>query len=351
MDRKVYNRIRRYKRDFDINTQRAKLLLRNRNFQFEYDSVMDITQVDRFAERDELIKEFRHTWTIRYFLDNFKDLLSKIDYESFSKELSKIMPLDELNFESYTAIVREQFEPLGLGNLPMGSQQHLLFCLREWGSFCERWGIKSDWDGAKTTLKDHLKFAVEVIYKPGDDGWHSQLLLKITEWTTMNDVKSIWNRVEAYQNLMSKKLEKKTNFTRDLCWYDLNKELGLKPSQIAEIWIEKYPEQIEELVVRRMRKEIKQDTKREWPDDQELLIAIKTGDLKDEYSSYFEEEKVLYTTGKQDSSGKINPPFVAAIKKAIKRMGEQIDQIQAISPESPPERGSLLSRAQKQLKG
>ena len=91
-------------------------------------------------------------------------------------------------------------------------------------------------------MKDHLKFAVEVIYKPGEDDWHPQLLIKITEWTTMNDVKSIWNKVETCQNLMSKKLEKKTNFTRDLCWHDLNKELGLKPRQIAEIWIEKYLE-------------------------------------------------------------------------------------------------------------
>ena len=347
MDRKVNNRIGRYKKDFDINTQRAELLLRNRNFQIEYDSVMDITRLDRFAERDESVREFKHTHSIRYFLENWKDLLGKISVENFSKELSEKSQLDELNSESYPAIVRAQFEPLGLGNLPVDLQQHILTCLKEWGYFCERWGIKSDWDGVETTLKDHLKFAVEVIYKPGEDDWHPQLLIKITEWTTINDVKSIWNKVETCQNLMSKKLEKKTNFTRDLCWYDLNKELGLKPRQIAEIWIEKYQEQIEELVVRRMRKEIEQDTKREWPDDQELLTAIKTGDLKDEYSSNFEEEKAFYTTGEQDSSGKFTPPFVDAIKKAIKRMGEQIDQIQAISPESPPQRGSLLFIAKK----
>jgi hypothetical protein len=196
-----------------------------------------------------------------------------------------------------------------------------------------------------------------------------KVLLRINNWTILQDIRGIWKKVEKYQNALWKKQERKTNFARDLCWYDLSKRQGLKLKEIAELWDSEFPEEIDLLVIRKIKKEIaEKDLRGRALDDFQLLETIRSGFLAEKYKSFFLESREFYTTGKmkredklyeeiteksvgkrteeltdflkdiervqgkipylyhrsKDPTRRFNPPFIDAIKKAIKRMEEQI---------------------------
>lgn len=332
MDREVYNRIRRYKRDFDISAQKAELLRRNRKFLKELEKKLNWTRLDGFREEfQEQVKEFRETWTNRYYLKIRKELFGKLKKRR-SKIVEKIIDknsVEEIGSKDITAMfhrfIDDEVEEESRIELKFHYQGRIL----DWDKFCKKWNIHHEWDGDLNTLNDYLKPPIELLHVKGGDDFAPSLLLKITEWTTLNDVKDIWGTVEKYQKKMGKKWEKRTNFTRDLCRYDLAKEHGLKPRQIAEIWIEEFPDEIDILVARRMKKKIhKEDFKGRALDDYELINEIKSGYLKEKYKSYYEDERTFYTTGKTGDST-LNPPFIDAIKKSIKRMEELISLFDA----------------------
>lgn len=328
MDREVYNRIRRYRRDFDISTQKAELLCRNRKFLDELEKKLNWTQLDspRLEGLREQVREFRETWTHRYYLKIRKDLFGKLK-KGKSKIVEKIIDansVEEIGSKDVQAMFHRVIDDGVKGKSRQRLKYHYQGRILDWERFCKKWNIHHEWDGNLETLNNYLKPPVELMYVKGKDDLAPELLLRITEWTTLNDMKDIWGTVEKYQKEMGQKWEKRGKFTRDLCWYDLAKEHGLKPRGIAAIWIEKFPEEIDLLVARRVKKKIhKEDFEGRDLDDSQLIHEFKSGFLKEKYKSHFDDERAFYTTGKSGDST-LNAPFIDAIKKSIKRMDDLI---------------------------
>lgn len=168
---------------------------------------------------------------------------------------------------------------------------------------------------------------VEFYWIEGKKDVAPAFLMRINNWTTLRDLKGVWTQVEEFQNQIWKKQEKKTNFARDLLWHDLSKKHGFKTREIAKLWEEFHPEEIDLLVVRGFSEKIaNEDFKGRRLNDNELLAEIKSGFLAPKYKHDFENNRKYYLTGGEPGR-KVNPPFIDAIKKAIKRMDQQIAQI------------------------
>ena len=213
---------------------------------------------------------------------------------------------------------------------------------RSWEGFCERWHIRNEWNGRLRSLEKFLNAPIEFYTLQSQDGEAATLLIRIDNWTIQNDIIDAWHDIEDYQRRIWGKEGKRANFMRDLCWYDLDKKLGLKPRQIANIWDSRYPDEIDLLVIRKVRKRIKkEELKGRVLDDFELLEAVKLGFLKEKHKKDFDEERTYYVTG-QDLRGRHNPPFVDVVKKAIKRMEKQIEQMKISYISSPKQIGAIM---------
>ena len=217
---------------------------------------------------------------------------------------------------------------------------------QQWTQFCYRWHIDPDWNGKLDSLSENIASPVEIAIHPEpENALKAYISLKIDSWTTLNDIKQVWPIIEKYQKkYLSQKVEMKTNFGRDLCWYDLFKNYNLSHRQIAELWIEKYPndESIDLIIMRRIKKDKiimneikgaieKDDELKELRgvvlEDTEFLTEIKSGRLSKKFKKVFDEERDFYISGKTDR-GKLTPPLLNMIKQAIKRIDENINQME-----------------------
>jgi len=297
MDEQILNRINESKREYDKKTQRAEMLIRNKQF----------------------IKELKETPA---------DFV--VDFEDRLKFKTKKLSVDGvdlyINVESFS----------------------------KFKNFCLKWHIHSPWDGNIDTLSEFIKESPEIICEPvnyslvnGDiyfpdkeivrpEGLESvnYLYIKVDAWTSLEEVKKIWPRVEKFQRtIFNYKAELKSNFSRDLCWYDLKTTHNLSSSKIAKLWIKHFPEDIDLLVVKRFKKVHEEALKEKLQgqtslleDYSELLNMIKTGRLGEEIKSNFDEDREYYITGKTERS-KVTPRFIDAINKAVKRMESYINQL------------------------
>jgi len=199
-----------------------------------------------------------------------------------------------------------------------------------WERFCEKWHIHLDWDGRPSSLGKFQRPLVAVITDdPLQGHFYNPLpiIIKIGPWTILDDIKKVWPKIERIQKTKFYKEETTAKFARDLCWFDLNKKLKLSHRQIVELWIEKYPEDIDLLVLRRIKKKIdKKDLEGRAFDDSEYIYEIKSGILSEKYKSDFEEEKEWYITG-QTERGKFYPPFIDTIKKSIQNFKKRIKKL------------------------
>ena len=307
MNKKIDKRIREYSRAFDIDAQRAELISRNKTFLEELEAV-------------------KVNWHIGEFLEG----RGKIP----SEEISKGVPITEFTKNGSDSI-RRKLDLLKAGAKEISKKEEAARASSAfetiWSKFCDRWNIRWEWDGDLKTLKGYLKPPVEILVMEGKEEGGPILFVRIDNWTRLNDLKKIWHDIENLQDRIWEKQEKKTNFSRDLCWYDLSKTFGLKVREIAEIWADKFPEETGLLVARSMKEEIDApDLKGRKLTDKELLHEIQDGYLKKKYGTYFEEERIFYLTGKyrgKKREMKLNPPFVDAVKKALKRMDQQITKM------------------------
>lgn len=311
MDQKIKELIEKSMEDFDRDTQRYELLLRNKNFSKELKDTKKKLGGDIFFK----VRDIR-------FFEIMSDLSKKNillihDYPKNPIDKSvKSHPINSMPTFAITQklkILQEEYIPL-------------------WETFCKRWHISSEWDGNMSSLRGNLKGPVELQIVENKEKGVSAIIIKIDNWTIRDDIHEIWGEVEKYQNEIWKKEEKRTNFARDLCWYDLSKKYGLKLTEIAKIWIDKFPDEIDILVIRRIKKEIdKEDFKGRDLTYEELLHAVKSGFLAEKYRDYFMEIRNFYITGKSTSrksiKRKFNIPFVDVIRHAIPRMQEQINQM------------------------
>jgi hypothetical protein len=214
----------------------------------------------------------------------------------------------------------------------------------EWSVFCDRWHIDPDWNGEIDSLEKYTGKPVEITIQPKfESSTKVFLLLKVDSWTTLDDIRQVWPKVEKYQKkYLYQKIEKKTTFGRDLCWYDLNKKHGLSYKEIANLWNNKYQEDIDLLIIRRIKKDkivmdqIEDAKKRDDKlkeligrvlDDQEFLKEIKSGKLSEKFKYALNDEREFYLTGKTNR-GKMTPPIDDLIKAAIKRIEKYINKME-----------------------
>jgi hypothetical protein len=312
MDNKIEKLIKTYNKKFDINTQRAELLSRNKHFIKELNEHFDRSGLKGFMPYKGHFQKGREEQKARMTKINkskVEDTASKLVWPKSWQKGHKL-------------------------------KEHLEMHMRLWAFICKRWNIMPEWDGDLKSLSRYMEPPMGFYLLEGNEAVRPALLMSLNEWTTLSDIKSAWGQVEEYQDQLWKKQEKRTNFARDLFWYDLLKKQGLKIREIAELWEERYPEEIDLLVLRRIKKRIaKEDLRGKVLDEKDLLKETKSGFLAEKYKQDFEIEREDYVSSGEEGK-KITPPFIDAIKKAIKRMEQQIN---ASSQKATPRLDQILS--------
>jgi hypothetical protein len=154
--------------------------------------------------------------------------------------------------------------------------------LVDWGAFCARWGIRHTWNGWPPTLAAHIRTSPGLLYHPlifgteqgikwdelvpfpdtGDRSPYNRpdyLLVQIDPWTSSDDVKKLWPRIEKLKKQIFGYSEKdKWNFGEALCWYDLRTNYRYSFGKIALLWqMEKAPHEHEDDIKTRVRLGIK----------------------------------------------------------------------------------------------
>lgn len=298
MEKEILKLIKGYSRDFDISAQRAELVSRNRAFLDELKALKDHNSVINFSEMLEFINE----------------ILEANPHSEY--------PITRINKRAEISLYSHLKWPEILGP----RSRHIEIFLGQWLRFCRQWNIKPEWDGEISSLRLYMEPPLEFFWVEGEEDDSPALLARINSWTTLKDMKSAWGQVENLQNTMWRKQEKRSNFSRDLCWYDLRKRHGLSLNGIAKLWAKYFPQEVDLLVVRRMKADIpKADLLGRRPNDEELLREIKCGFLSAKYRTEYQAQRKYYLKG--ESLGKnFNSPFVDAIKKATARMEQQINQ-------------------------
>ncbi|MFX1536939.1 MAG: hypothetical protein ACFFDI_22195 [Promethearchaeota archaeon] len=295
VDSQILKRIEESKRKYTKKEQRAELLKRNEQFKKALK-----TAFVKFKN----IKEIKNNTRKIYF--RFENLEISIDQAH-----------DELTKNNET--------------------------IRKYMKFMRKWHISSNWDGEIDSLSKFIKDTPIIIYDAlsaressvpsmkqeplPDESEFDYLYLKIDAWTSLDDIKKIWPRIQDLQKkIFDFKAEQKSNFGRDLCWYDLKKQFKLSYGQIAKLWSNHCPGDIDSILIKSFKKENEKEIKTMlkgktfvFDDNQKLLHMIKMRELGDNIKSDFEEKKEFYITGKTEY-GKFTPRFLDAIKQGIKRI-------------------------------
>jgi len=291
MDKEILKLLKESRREFNKNDERVEVLKRNKKFMKE------------------------------------RSIISKQLGSDFFRESKRVFQYANSNLD-----------------WPSDTNKYWVEHYHRWRNFCDRWDIDSRWNGQRSTLKRFIKNPVEITFHKRPKSVSKGFLsIKIDARTILEDIRTIWPRIERYQKIwLSMKIEKKTNFGRDICWYDLHKKYKLSIRQIANLWIEKYPDSLNIIIIRRLKKnrilmnEIKESIENNEElkkmrlqdlDDRELHYEITQGKLARKFKSNFDDERKFYIDGITEY-GKIASPFLAMIKQSIKRMQKNIDQIE-----------------------
>lgn len=320
MKKIIANRISAHKRSATVQSQRAELLSRNTTF---------INELDWLKEK-VLSKEF---FAVKNHIQKGRSIsnvpVTKITRNGeIERSLKYVWPQ---RIATKRKIVKH-FERL--------------FMI--WEGFCKKWNIRPEWNSDISSLKKNQESHIALYLIEGSEESGPALLLKINNWTVLKDIRDAWGQIEEYRCQIWERQEKKGNFSRDLLWHDLVVKHGCRPREIAQVWAEKFPNEIDILVVRGIRNsgEIdKKDLKGRSLDDYQLLEAIKNGFLADKYNAYFEKCREFYIRG-VSSGKKVNPPLIDMINKAIKRMKSQIKNIKDSSLKTSIDIEQVLSMGQ-----
>jgi len=289
-EEEIKNLISNSRRDYDKQAQKAELLLRNTKFG-----------------------------------KDFKEISSEL-CDNFFKMLKEYASLSEgATTQAEEAKKAEEY---------LDKHPDFYRSWDEWCIFCPQWSISPGWDGNSSSLKKFLKTAPFVSFTQISDMEDAILYIVIDAWTTSDDLKDLWPEVKKAQELcFPKKIKTKSNFGRDLCWYDLNKKHKLSPRKISELWEKHCPEDTDLSVIKYIMqndedtmKEIKvyikkmgfKDLDDKKIKDDVLLKEIKEGKLK-KFRENFDYNKEYYVEGKHGEK-KLIPPFIGMIKEAIKRI-------------------------------
>jgi len=332
VDKKILKRIKESKKDYDKASQKAELLKKNKVFQDELRGIkkrlgkkffelgnLDIKELTRIFENNVLLTldypkinyleldipideaEGLHSQA-QFYGDYSDDPISEIEKDSFfnSPDLNTVLVYEE-DLESIRTKITHKFRVLERYS-------------EKWMEFCSKWTIDLSWDGKLSSFSRFQGELVNIGWNYKDDDW--PIYIKIGAHTTLDDIKVRWHKVETMQRHIYERVQKSSNFGRDLCWFDLKKEYGLSYGKIAKLWIKYCSEDVDFLVIKRIqRKKERKELRKE--DALELLEEIYSDNAMDDVRIQFEEERKIYIEGPHS-------PFIDVIKHAIKSMNERI---------------------------
>ena len=218
--------------EFSIREQRAYLLYRNKEFLQDY------------AKMETYFSIKQRGWQI------VSDLLKKSTGIQAAVPISKLG--DTANKMALAAFGRRKWPE------------------SDW--FFKKWAIRDSWSGEKHSLKESVQagpllcavspavkktglypyLAVDVrgkqIYSMREL-FRPRVYILVDPWTTAADIKRLCKFLPDIKDVcFGFKTESKRCYARDLCWYRLNTELGLTPTQIAKAWAEKRPDELPALI-------------------------------------------------------------------------------------------------------
>ncbi len=214
--------------------------------------------------------------------------------------------------------------------------------MQVWDLFCFRWRINNRWDGKPNTLKEFQKSRVRLMYQPDKRIMQKGYLsLHIDAWTTLDDIKTIWHEVEKNQKYWFDHKEfKKSNFGRDIWWYDLRHEQRLTYREIASLWMKKHPKDFNTMIVNRLKKDtsfiskmrefiqnnnsLRNQEKEILNDNTRLAYELTKGKLAKDFGYALHDEITFYTTG-EHYGRKSTPPCVGMIAAAIRRIRQCVE--------------------------
>ena len=349
MDKEILKLIEKSKKDYEKNSQRTELLKRNQKFFKELKKISQRLRKEFFKlkelSKEELLKNSNDNILLKldypkikfmphireYILESYRhdyEFASLWGTEGFVDDV-----LDE-NFMMTKFLIGIEFglerdpffDSLNLDFLfqdPPKNVYEIILCKhrvfqryrRGWTYFCSKWHIDPKWNGKLSNLSKLLSPLVSIGMDYGNPDF--PININIGPWTSWKDVKQRWGDIELLKQTSFTIPKKSPHFNRDLCWYDLKKKYKLSPGKIAKLWIIYCPEDIDLLVIKRVKREEKIELNEEKAS--ELLEEIKTDPAMNELRIQFEKEREIYIEGPYS-------PFIDLIKKAIKSMNIKIKE-------------------------
>lgn len=338
MKQVIHKLIEKSKKNYDKKTQRAALLKRNKNFLNELEGIKKRLGNEFYKVKDvnvNKIKEFSN--------DN---ILLKLDYPKANIIISE-EPLEKVDaayleyhlyggFDGYNprAAIKDDsyfknfpdLDTVIIYDEDLNSLRTKIICkfqvlrayVERWIEFCAKWQIGSSWGGELSTLSKFQNPLVSISINYRNLGLPIQI--NIGPWTSWKDIKQRWHEIELIKRTSFSKPKKKSQvFSRDLCWYDLNKKFKLSPGKISKLWIKHRPKDVDLLVIKRVRREEKNELSEEKAS--ELLREIKIDPAMNDLRIKFEKEREIYVDGTYS-------PLKDLIKKAIKSMDLKIKEFE-----------------------
>jgi len=331
-----------YRDSFKLGGQQRLLLSNRGDFKTELKEIHNILGGTffriKFLPRAKLENETSNNPLLKFNYPEDKKLLKLLGYKTlgFKKDIPSKIRRKKYVFDAHYLI---------------------------WREFCDKWQIRYSWDGKRKTLKNYDIYSVRIGTIQRHTVGRKRIIIEIDNKAKIEEVIDKWKIVKKLQNEeLGGKEEEKANFYRDLCWYRLSKEGDLSASQIAEIWNKNYPDDIDLLVIRRVRKSLKSHIENRLAGknmyDNQLLEYIKNGEWSDviidcdddddenggKYGKYFNDERDYYVTGRQKGKEirkeikltQTTPLFIDVVTKAINRMKEQLSKRPLMPPEQKP---------------
>jgi hypothetical protein len=334
---------------YDKKAQKAELLKRNERF------LSDLKRLKEFFPDFSKFRKIKLRYPTGLYINPYSDHKAPNN----TKDINVNNPLIKLNYSKYKhknwiTIENKKIQYFRSADFLNTHPNPLLFELdyragvfnshfNLWKSFCNRWLINDDWDGELNTISDYLRNPTEIYFSREYSGTFEEkgkwaFFIRINAWTALNDIRDKWQLIELIQKHILGKYESRTNFGRDLCWYDLKRLNGLSPKQISEFWEKAYPKDIDLLAIRKIISKEKNDLVGE--DGMALLQELASDPSLATLKEEFENERDNYRSGKY-------PLLQDVIKKAIGRMERQILQI---APQDSDESYLCITRAKEQMK-
>lgn len=339
MDKEVLKLIEKSKKELDKKSQRVELLKRNEMFLNELNGIFK-----RFGKEFFKVKKISKKKLVKISADNIllkldypkvkikpiiphKKPESEIDYvqvrflaevygyteEDLYYDYDYFEPEKDSFFKCNNLDVIYGKEPDDIRQIIWNKRKVLNKYKEKWEELCKRWHIDSAWNGNLNNLSKFQMALIEISINEKDI--YQPINIRISAWTSKEDLEKRWNEVQEIQKEMGDKEEMSSNLVRDLYWYDLKKK-GKSYGEIAKLWIDNLPEDIDSFIASTVQKRFKIF---EGVPISEFLAEIRSGDPQiQKVIDDFNQTKESYTNVSllKDKT-----------KKAIRRLKKRIKKL------------------------